>query len=93
MDVLKVKLVTEYLTTQDVSTTHRARKHDEWLRLYDSLEPRCGTTCAVRRSEDRGEAAAAGTVGGGPQCSLDARRSPRWQPDGEAWLESSRRAA
>ena len=87
VDVLKVKLVTEYLTAQDVSTTHRARKHDEWLRLYDSLEPemRDDLRRAAERIAARQQPPAPSAVE--LQYGLDARRSPRWQPDGEAWLE------
>ena len=39
VDVIKVRLVTDFLCAQDNHQTELKRKHAEWLRLFDSMEP------------------------------------------------------
>ena len=39
VDVIKVRLVTDFLCAQDNHQTELNRKHAEWLRLFDSMEP------------------------------------------------------
>jgi hypothetical protein len=39
VDVIKVQIVTDYLTAQDTARAERMRKHEAWVQLFDAMEP------------------------------------------------------
>lgn len=87
LDVLKVRLVTDFLTAQDTARAELARKHESWVELFDCLDAdmqgdlrRAAERIAARQ---RPPASTAAELAYG----LDSQRQPRWTPDGEAWLE------
>lgn len=87
VDVIKVRLVTDYLTAQDGARAERERKHEGWVQLFDAMEPemRIDVRRAAERIAARQQPAPPSAIE--LQMGLDQHRSPRWHPDGEAWLE------
>ena len=90
IDVIKVRLVTEYLTAEDAASKETAAKHEGWVALYDSMEEEMRTD--LRRAAER---IAARQQPPQPTASelalgLDAHRPPVWAPnlgEGHGWLE------
>jgi hypothetical protein len=87
VDVIKLRVVTDYLTAQDKASTDRKKKHEEWLRLFDAMDPemRENLRSAAERIAARQQPPPPSTVE--LQMGLDGQRAPRWKPDGDAWLE------
>jgi hypothetical protein len=87
VDVIKVQIVTDYLTAQDTARAERMRKHEAWVQLFDAMEPemRIDLRRAAERIAARQQPPPPSAVE--LQLGLDQHRSPCWRPDGEAWLE------
>mmetsp|Transcript_73332 Transcript_73332/g.145900 ORF Transcript_73332/g.145900 Transcript_73332/m.145900 type:complete len:345 (-) Transcript_73332:120-1154(-) len=87
VDVLKVRLVTDFLTAQDRAQADRTRKHEEWVRLFDAMEPEMRLD--LRRAAERIAARQQPQplTATEEQLGLNVPRAPRWEPEGEAWLE------
>lgn len=87
VDVIKVRLVTDYLCAQDAAQAERAQKHAEWIRLFDSMdvEMRADVRRAAERIAARQQPPPPSALE--LQMGLDARQTPRWTVDGESWLE------
>lgn len=87
VDVLKVRVVTDFLTAQDAVIAERAQKHRNWVQLFDAMEPdmRVDLRRAAERIAARQQQPACSELE--LQLGLDQHRPPRWQPDAEAWLE------
>lgn len=81
VDVIKVRLVTDFLTAQEAARTAAEAKHERWVQLFDAMEPEMRQD--VRRAAERIAARQQP-----PQLSdlehqlgLDAHRSARWVPE------------
>ncbi|KAL1512325.1 hypothetical protein AB1Y20_005587 [Prymnesium parvum] len=87
VDVIKVRLVTDFLCAQDSYQAELKRKHAEWIRLFDSMEPEMQTD--LRRASERIAARQQLPAPSAAelQLGIDTRRTPRWSVDGESWLE------
>ena len=87
VDVIKVRLVTDFLSAQDVRASEQRRKHSEWLRLFDSMdtEMRADLRCAAERIAARQQPPTPSAVE--LQMGVDSQRAARWSIDGESWLE------
>jgi hypothetical protein len=88
VDVIKVRLVTDFLTAQDAANAERVQKHETWVQLYDSLESDMKSD--LRRAAERIAARQQPPPPTSVELALglDAHRPPRWMPDtSEAWLE------
>jgi hypothetical protein len=87
VDVIKVRLVTDFLTAQDAAATERTTKHEGWVQLFEAMDPemrsdvrQAAERIAVRQQQPPPSAVELA-------LGLDAARPPRWSPDGETWLK------
>ena len=81
VDVIKVRLVTDYLTAQDGVGAATAAKHARWVQLFDALEPemRQDVRRAAERIAARQQLPPLSDLE--HQLGLDEHRAQRWVPD------------
>ena len=81
VDVIKVRLVTDFLTAQEAARAAVEAKHERWVQLFDAMEPEMRQD--VRRAAER----IAARQQPPPlsdlehQLGLDDHRSARWVPE------------
>lgn len=81
VDVIKVRLVTDFLTAQEAARAAVETKHERWVQLFDAMEPEMRQD--VRRAAER----IAARQQPPPlsdlehQLGLDDHRSARWVPE------------
>ncbi len=88
VDVIKVRVVTDFLNARDCARAEREAKHAGWVRLYDAMEDEMKHD--LRRAAERIAARQQPPPPSAVELQLGgdtARRPERWRPDGEAWLE------
>lgn len=87
VDVIKVRLVTEFLVAREGAAAERTAKHEAWVALYDSMESEMRED--VRRAAERIAARQQPRPPSAIELALglDGQRAPKWTPDGDAWLE------
>ena len=88
VDVIKVRLVTDYLTAQDGVRSERTTKHEGWVQLYEAMEPEMRAD--VRQAAERIAARQKPPPPSAVELAMgidSSRSNKRWQPDGEQWLK------
>lgn len=87
VDVIKVRVVTDYLVTKEAAAAERTTKHETWVQLHNSMDPemRSDLRRASLRIASRQQPPPPSTAE--LAMGFDASRTPRWTADSEAWLE------
>ena len=81
VDVIKVRVVTDFLTAQDGVRAAERAKFEGWVQLFDAMEPEMRQD--VRRAAERIAARQQPPPPSAVELALglDAQRTPRWVPD------------
>lgn len=87
VDVIKLRVVTDFLQAQDIARADLTKRHDEWVAAYDACSPQLQAepkrAAELIASQQRPPAPLTVDTGMG----LDPPEPTRWAAGGEAWTE------